>query len=445
MRGSLFAQMQSGWFAPDTGRPVRPIHDHVRMLEGTGIVEAFSQIIEQKLMPIASKIGSNRILTIIRNAMCVYIALLIVGSVSILLTSFPVEAVANVLAPASPFFNAVYNCTTGMMGLFTAASIAYYAAVEYKADMFTSVLTSVAAFVVTQFAADGTLDVAGLGSNGLLTAMVVGFVTVGIMHFCTEKNIVIKMPAGVPPAVGDSFTSLIPAAVIVCLFGLITIVFNVRINDLLGIVFSPLAMAVNTPLGYGIYHMLCGLVFFCGINSAVVIGVVQPFIMQMGAANEAAYLAGEALPYADTMIWAGGTGMTIGLVILMSFLAKSAQYKTIGRMSVVPAIFNINEPVIFGTPICFNPIFFIPFVFCPGVMAFLTFLLTDMGIIGAPVVGMVPWTLPPVAVGIFMGAGNISNIIWSIACVVVPIIVYYPFFRMADNAAYKEELAAAEA
>lgn len=413
------------------------------------IVEAFSKIIEQKLMPIASKIGSNRILTIIRNAMCVYIALLIVGSVSILLTSFPVEAVANVLAPASPFFNAVYNCTTGMMGLFTAASIAYYAALEYKTDMFTSVLTSVAAFVVTQFTADGTLDVAGLGSNGLLTAMVVGFVTVGIMHFCTEKNIVIKMPAGVPPAVGDSFTSLIPAALIVCLFGLITIVFNVRINDLLAIVFSPLAMAVNTPLGYGIYHALCGLVFFCGINSAVVIGVVQPFIMQMGAANEAAYLAGQALPYSvtyatDSMIWAGGTGMTIGLVILMSFFAKSAQYKTIGRMSIVPAIFNINEPVIFGTPICFNAIFFIPFVFCPGVMAFLTFLLTDMGILGAPVVGMVPWTLPPVAVGIFMGAGNITNIVWSILCVIIPIVVYYPFFRMADNAAYKEELAAAE-
>ena len=151
----------------------------------------------------------------------------------------------------------------------------------------------------------------------------------------------------------------------------LTIVFNIRINDILGIVFSPLAMAVNTPLGYGIYHALCGLVFFCGINSAVVIGVVQPFIMQMGAANEAAYLAGEALPYSvtyatDSMIWAGGTGMTIGLVILMCFMARSAQYKTIGRMSVVPAIFNLNEPVIFGTPICFNPIFFIPFVFCPG-------------------------------------------------------------------------------
>lgn len=413
-------------------------------------MEAFSNFIEQKLMPIAAKIGSNRILTIIRNAMCVYIALLIVGSISILLTSFPVEAIANVLAPAVPFFNAVYSCTTGMMGLFTAASIAYYAAVEYKTDMFTSVLTSVAAFIVTQFLADGTLDVSGLGSNGLLTAMLVGFVTVAIMRFCVDKNIVIKMPAGVPPAVGDSFTSLIPAALVVCLFALITIVFNIRINDILGIVFSPLAMAVNTPLGYGIYHALCGLVFFCGINSAVVIGVVQPFIMQMGAANEAAYLAGEALPYSvtyatDSMIWAGGTGMTIGLVILMCFMARSAQYKTIGRMSVIPAIFNINEPVIFGTPICFNPIFFIPFVFAPGIMAFLTFLFTDMGLIGAPVVGMVPWTLPPIAVGIFMGAGNITNIIWSIICVVAPIVMYYPFFRMADKAAYQEELEAAEA
>ena len=215
----------------------------------------------------------------------------------------------------------------------------------------------------------------------------------------------------------------------------------------MGLVFSPLAMAVNTPLGYGIYHALCGLVFFCGINSAVVIGVVQPFIMQFGAANEAAFAAGEALPYAvtyatDSMIWAGGTGMTIGLVLLMAFVAKSAQYKTIGRMSIAPAIFNINEPIIFGTPICFNPIFFIPFVFTPGVMAFLTFLLTDMGILGAPVVGMVPWTLPPVAVGFFMGAGNITNVLWSIACVVVPVLVYYPFFRMADKREYANELAA---
>ena len=129
----------------------------------------------------------------------------------------------------------------------------------------------------------------------------------------------------------------------------------------------------------------------------------------------------------------------------MAFVAKSSQYKTIGRMSIAPAVFNINEPIIFGTPICFNPIFFIPFVLTPGVMAFLTFLLTDMGIIGAPVVGMVPWTLPPIAVGFFMSGGNIATILWSVACVLVPVLVYYPFFRMADKREYAAELEAQKA
>lgn len=410
----------------------------------------FNDFIEQKLMPVAVKIGDNRVLTIIRNSMCIYISLLIIGSVCILLTNFPVEAVANFIAPAAPLLNTIFNCTTGMMGLFAAASVAYYAAEEYGTNVFSSVLTSVSAFLVTQTLADGTLDVAGLGSAGLISAMLVGFVTVGIARFCTDKNVVIKMPAGVPSSVGDSFTALIPALATVMLFGVVTIVLNIRINDVMALVFSPLAMAVNTPLGYGLYHALCGLVFFCGINSAVVIGVVQPFIMQMGAANEAAFAAGEALPYAityatDSMIWAGGTGMTIGLVLLMAFVAKSSQYKTIGRMSIAPAIFNINEPIIFGTPICFNPIFFIPFVFTPGIMAFLTFLLTDMGVIGAPVVGMVPWTLPPIAVGFFMSAGNIATILWSVTCVVVPVLVYYPFFRMADKREYAAELEAQKA
>ena len=191
------------------------------------------------------------------------------------------------------------------------------------------------------------------------------------------------MPAGVPSSVGDSFTALIPTLVTVILFGVITIVFNIRINDVMAIVFSPLAMAVNTPLGYGIYHALCGLVFFCGINSAVVIGVVRPFIMQMGAANEAAFAAGEALPYAvtyatDSINWAGGTGMTIGLVLLMAFVAKSSQYKTIGRIVHRPCgLQHQRADHLRSIDLLLNPIFFIPFVLTPGVMAFLAFLLTD--------------------------------------------------------------------
>lgn len=208
---------------------------------------------------------------------------------------------------------------------------------------------------------------------------------------------------------------------------------------------SPVSSLIASPWGYGIYHMLCGLVFFCGINSAVVCNVAYPFIVANGAANEAAVLAGNAPIFAttygtDTMIWAGGTGATIGLVLLMTFIAKSKYFKTLGRMSVGPGIFNINEPVIFGAPIAFNPIFFIPFVFLPGLLATSTVLLMEAGIIAMPTIGMVPWTLPPGLIGFFMTGGAISTTVWSILIVVITIAVYYPFFRVADKQQYEKEL-----
>ena len=413
-------------------------------------MDKVSSFIEAKLMPIAAKVGSNKILTIIRNAMCATMSLLIIGSISILLTSFPIEAVANFLAPASPFLNAVYNCTTGMMGLFTAASMAYYAAVEYKTDIFSSIITSISAFLLTQISLEGELNIAGLGSTGLLTAMVIGFVTVKVLDLFKKKHLVIKMPAGVPEAVAESFSSLIPAVLILLVFGSVSLIFGFNINDVIAKIMSPLSAAINTPWGYAIYHMLCGLVFFCGINSAVVIGVVQAFIMQNGAMNEAAFKAGETMQYAatyatDTMIWAGGTGATIGLVFLMAIFSKSKTYKTIGRMSIGPGIFNINEPVIFGTPICFNPIFLIPFVLLPGVLAFTTYILMDTGVIAMANVAMVPWTLPPVVIGWVMSNGSMSTVIWSALVVVISIIVYYPFFKMADKRQYLSEMEGEEA
>lgn len=191
--------------------------------------------------------------------------------------------------------------------------------------------------------------------------------------------------------------------------------------------------------------MLCGFVFFCGINSAVVCNVALPFILANGAANEAAVAAGQAPIFAatygvDTMIWGGGTGVTIGLVLLMTFVAKSKFFKTLGRMSFGPGIFNINEPVIFGTPICFNPIFFIPFVILPGVLATSTVLLMEAGIVAMPTIGMVPWTLPPILIGFFMTGGAISTTIWAALVVVISVVVYYPFFKMADKQQYEKEI-----
>lgn len=404
-----------------------------------------SGFMESKLMPIALKFGSNRILTIIRNAMTASMALLIIGSISTLLANIPYEPIAKFLEPANPFFNTISNCTTGVMALFIAASMGFYSSQEFGTKPFPTIVTSVAAFLITQYDVKDGINAAGFGSSGLLTAIAVGFVTVYILHIFEKYNVVLKMPAGVPPAVSDSFSSLVPAIVVLSIWTVVSVVLGFDVNASIQTLMSPISSMLNTPWGYAIYHMLCGFVFFCGINSAVVCNVALPFIVANGAANEAAIAAGNAALFpatygTDTMIWAGGTGATIGLVILMSFLAKSKYFKTLGRMSIGPGIFNINEPVIFGSPICFNPVFLIPFVFLPGLLAFSTYILMSSGIIATPTVAMVPWTLPPVLIGFVMTSGAWSTTIWAFLVVVISILVYYPFFRMADRQQYKKEI-----
>lgn len=408
-------------------------------------MDRVSAIIESKLMPIALKFGSNRTLSIIRNAMCASMALLIIGSISILLANIPYKPIADVLAPVAPFFSAVNACTTGILALFVAGATGYYSAEAFHANKWTNVVTSLGAFVLTQYDIENGINISGFGTSGLLTAIVVGYVTVRILSLFEKKNWVIRMPEGVPPAVSQSFSSLIPATIVFVIFGVISVVFKFNINTFMSTVMSPISLLLNTPWGYALYHALMGLVFFCGINSAVICDAAYPFILANGVANEEAIAAGGAALFpatygTDTLIWAGGTGATIGLMLLMTFMAKSKYFKTLGRMSIGPGIFNINEPIIFGTPICFNPIFLIPFVLLPGILAFTTFVLMTSGIIAMPTVSMVPWTTPPIIIGFLMTSGAWSTTIWAFLVVIISIIVYYPFFKIADKQQYQKEL-----
>lgn len=413
-------------------------------------MDRLSKGLEKHLLPFASKLGSNKVLKIIRDGMSATVALLILGSISILLTNFPHEGIANFLAPSNDFFNTIYAYTSGMMGLITTATIAYYASVEYKTVSIISVITSVAAFLITQSTiVDGypSLNVDGLGVSGLMTGILVSIITVKIIQLFQEKKIAIKMPEGVPEAITESFLSLLPAIAVLGMFTLITVVIGFNLNETIMYLLSPLSKFLNTLPGYMLYHMLCATVFFLGINSAVVIGVFQVFLTSNSLANEAAYAAGKTVEFVatnsvDTMIWAGGTGATIGLVLLMAFRSKSKMMKTLGRMSLGPGIFNINEPVIFGTPIAFNPIFLVPFILTPGLIAGITYALMSNGIISMPIIGNVPWTIPPVFVGYAMSGGDLRTTLWSAMIIVLSLVIYYPFFKIADKQYLEQELKA---
>lgn len=404
--------------------------------------------LEKRLMPLVTRVGRNRALTVIRNAMCACMALLIIGSTSILLSNIPWAPLANFMEPAAPVFNAIFNVTTGIMGLLTAASVAYYGAQEYKQDIFVSIATSVSLFTLSQYQFiddEGyQLNIDGLGTSGLISAIMIGFITLKTLALFKEKNITIRMPKGVPEAVSESFSSLLPALFLLILFSLLVVVFHFNINVTIARLMTPVTYVLNSAPGYALYHMLCALVFFCGINSQVVIGVAMPFLMQNGALNEKAFQAGEQVMFAatnatDAMIWAGGTGATLGLVVLMSLTAKSQYFKKLGRMSLGPGLFNINEPVIFGSPICFNPLFMLPFIITPGLIAAGTYLLMQYGIIAMPHVANLPWTTPTFVVGFLMTGGSLSTTLWSFMIIIISMLIYFPFFRIADKQLYLKE------
>lgn len=418
-------------------------------------MNASTAFLEKHMMPWVARVGSNRALTVIRNAMCACMALLIIGSCSILLSNIPWAPLAALMAPAAPVFNAIFNATTGVMGLLTAASVAYYGAQEYQQDVFVSIATSISLFILSQYqlaqGGEYQLNVEGLGTSGLISAILIGFITLKTLTLFKQKNIVIRMPKGVPDAVSESFTSLLPALFLLIVFSLLVVVFHFNINVVIARIMTPLTYVLNSAPGYALYHMLCALVFFCGINSQVVIGVAMPFLMQNGAVNEKAFQAGEQVIFAatnatDAMIWAGGTGATLGLVLLMSLMARSQYFKKLGRMSLGPGIFNINEPVIFGSPICFNPLFMLPFILTPGIIAASTYLLMQYGIIDMPHVANLPWTTPTFIVGFLMTGGSLATTLWSFMIIVISLLIYLPFFLIADKQLYlKEQQEAGEA
>lgn len=409
-------------------------------------MDGITRFIEQKIAPVAGRIGANPIINIIKDALMATMALLIIGSMATLFANLPVEALANAIAPIDPLLNGISACTTGLLALYAAAAMGFYGSSHLGSDKVPAVLTSVAAFALTQYSDEAGINVEGLGTMGLFTAMVVSLSVVYVLHYFEANNIGIKLPDSVPPAVAGSFSSLIPATLLMVCWGVASVVFGLDFNAIMTTILTPVTAFINTPWGYGLYHLLCGLVFWCGINSAVIMNVALPFVMANGAANEAAIAAGQAPLFPatyglDTMIWGGGTGVTIGLAILMAFFAKSQQMKSIGKMALGPALFNINEPIIFGTPICYNGLFLLPFVLLPGILAFVSYVLMDTGIIAMGITSMVPWTLPPVICAFFMSGGAISTTIWGACIVIISLVVYYPFFRIADKQALAQEQA----
>lgn len=401
-------------------------------------MDRFMEFFQKKVIPPMEKLGSNKYLVAVRNGLVLTLPAVIGGSVFLILANIPIPAWMNFIKPYSNLLNAAVNGSFGLISLLAVIGISYQLGKELKIDAISGTGLAVMAFMITSFNDKLTIDINNFSSTGLFTAIITAFVSVLIYYWFIKKNLVIKLPKGVPSAVSNSFVALFPGFVVLLLFWIIRVVLHIDINQVIDSIFRPLLFAMNTLPGILVYTLLVSLLWVCGIHGDMTLeGIADPIFLQFLSANAIAYAHHEPLPYvtaagfSSLLVNVGGTGATLVLVLLM-LRSKSKTYRDLGKVAFPGALFEINEPVIFGFPIVMNPITMIPFILVPLVLATLSYLLIKIHWIMAPVV-MVPWTMPPI-IGPMMACGWDWHVgVWSAIELVIAITMYYPFFKAAEK------------
>ncbi|MGO2099981.1 PTS sugar transporter subunit IIC [Vagococcus salmoninarum] len=412
--------------------------------------------LEEKVMPIANVIGSQRHMMAIRKGLIATMPLIIVGSFFTIFLNFPIPAIADWIEPFKPMLDTPFRYTVGIMSLYATYGIATNLASSYQLDTMSSGFLAVLAFLISSVkpvhiteeipgvvAAGRYMNVANLSAAGLFGAMVSAIIAVEIFNFMKKRNITIKMPPGVPPEVSNSFIALLPTVVVILFFWFIRYVLNFDISAFLSNLLLPAKdiLAGNSLFGGLLTVFLITFFWVLGIHGPAIMGpVIRPFWDISIAENAEAFLDGASannMPnifteqFLQWYVWIGGAGMTLALVILMMF-SKSESLRSLGRLSFLPGLFNINEPVIFGAPIVMNPILGIPFIIAPLVTTTLSYFLTVSNIVPM-MVNRMPFTIPsPIAAwmstdySLRAGGLVIVNFLISLA-------IYYPFFKAFEK------------
>lgn len=428
-------------------------------------MERFLKWIEEKFMPPMATLSEQRHLRAIRDGVISTLSLIIVGSFFLIIAQPPVASWAAAVKPFVPKLMVPYRITMGLMSVYAAYGIGYSLAKSYKLDGISGGVLSLAAFLLTSIPANmdafiGTATKAGipggspmgwvmpmanLGGAGMFVAIICAILSVEILRLLKKYNVTIKMPEQVPESVSRSFEALIPAAVIITLVWFIRVWLEFDVQKAIMNLFKPVVnVAGNSLGGILVVVIFVTLLWAAGIHGMSVIGsVVRPVWLVLLDANTAAVAAGTSLPniapepFYQWFIWIGGAGATLSLAILMCF-SKSEYLKRVGRFSIIPGIFNINEPLIFGTPLVMNPILAIPFILGPVVAAIIAYVATAAGLV-AKVSVIAPWTLPAPIGAVFATGGDIRAAILVIINIAVVTVIYYPFFKAYEKKMIIEE------
>ena len=337
----------------------------------------------------------------------------------------------------------------GIMSCYITIGIAYNLAQSYRLDPLPTAMLSLMTFLlIATPMKEGVLPGTFLNATGIFTAIIIAIYVTELTRFLKVHHIGIKLPQQVPHKIRQSFDLLIPTLVVVLTIYPVNLLllgqFDMILPEAIMALFMPLISVSDTLPAILFATFLAHVLWFAGIHGAAIVGgIMAPFYLFNLGANQEALAAGTELPaifaepFWSFFIVLGGSGATFALVLLY-LRSKSVYLRSIGKLSFVPAMFNINEPIIFGSPIVMNPILFIPFVGIPMVNATIAYIAASTDIIGKTI-SLVPWTAPA-PIGAAWSAGwQVSNGLLAIALILLDLILYYPFFKI-----YEKQLLAQE-
>lgn len=412
----------------------------------------------EKGKPFFEKLSRNIYLRAIRDGFIAGMPVILFSSIFILIAFVPNswgfkwsdEVVAFLMKP--------YSYSMGILALLVAGTTAKSLTDSVnrsmeKTNQINYMSTLLAAIVgLLMLAADpieSGLATGFLGTKGLLSAFLAAFVTVAIYKVCVKNNVTIRMPDEVPPNISQVFKDVIPFTLsVVSLYALDLLARHFvgsSVAESIGKFFAPLFSAADGYLGITIIFGAFAFFWFMGIHGP---SIVEPAIAAITYANAEVNLnllqqgmhADKILTSGTQMfiVTMGGTGATLVVPFMFMWLTKSKRNRAIGRASVVPTFFGVNEPILFGAPLVLNPIFFIPFIFAPIANVWIfKFFIETLGM--NSFTANLPWTTPA-PLGLVLGTNfQVLSFILAALLIVVDVVIYYPFLKVYDEQILEEE------
>lgn len=390
----------------------------------------------ERLHAFGDALGKQPHLQAVRDGVVGSLPIILLGSLFLLLAQPPWPALSRILPPAATLL-AGYAACAGLVSIYACAATALSLARRRQTDPVAAATTALAVFLVAHHPVNKALPLQTLGAAGLFPAFAAAILAVETLHAFGRRQWGIKLAGGAPDVVVRSFAALLPTVSCVLAVWLVVHVFGIDLAGGITALFRPLLRAGDSLGAVLTVVLIDSCLWLVGVHGLSVLAAVRPLWLAALAENMAAVSAGHPAPHVFTQeffiwfIWQGGSGSTLALALLL-LSARSQQLRLIGRAGFFPALFNINEPLLFGAPVVMNGKLAPPFIAAPALLATTTWLAMHYGLVRRPYIEVV-WTLPAPLGAYLSTGGDARALVLQLTNLCLALFLWWPFVRRYDN------------